>query len=106
MEQPNNINEKIEKKFLQDYRLIISAFLAGSGLLMWIMLYLFNPITTIQKDIALIQQSIDNINTNHETHIQDILQQIKEMRMNDDAQDAKLDTQQQAIIKLLTIHKL
>ncbi len=37
-------------------------------------------IAGIRMDIALIQQSISNINSNHEAHIQDILEQIKDMK--------------------------
>ena len=61
------------------------------------------PYFTMQKDIALIQQSIENINGNHEVHIQDILEQLKDMKAKDEAQDEKLQANQEQIIKLLTI---
>lgn len=100
----NNLTEKIEKKFLQDYRIVVSAFLAGSGILMWVLLYVFNPMSAVQKDIALIQKDIAVINLNHEQHIQDILTQLKDLKEDNKSLDEKLDLQQQAITRLLQIH--
>lgn len=97
----HKIEEKVEKKFLQDYRIVLSAFMAGSGLLMWILMYVFSPIAQVKTDIALIQKDISTINSNHEAHIQDILKNIEELKKQDKALDDKLDLQQQAIIKLL-----
>lgn len=37
------------------------------------------PYYGIRQDVALIKQDINIINTNHESHIQDIVQQQKEM---------------------------
>lgn len=100
----NGLNEKIEKKFFQDYRIVISAFLAGTGILMWVLVYVFNPMASVQKDIALIQKDISVINSNHEVHIQDIMQQLKEIQLENKRLDEKLDTQQQAITRLLQMH--
>ena len=47
---------------------------------------------SITKDIALIQASISNINTNHEAHIQDIMQELK------DQKSEILDLQRQILI--------
>ena len=41
------------------------------------------PYYNQQQDIALIKQSISNINSNHEQHIQDILQELKEMKQTE-----------------------
>lgn len=38
------------------------------------------PYYETRQDIALIQKDISNINANHEVHIQDILQELKEQR--------------------------
>lgn len=97
----HKIEDKVEMKFSKDYKTILSAFMAGSGLLMWILLYVFNPMAEVKTDIALIQKDISNINSNHEQHIQDIMQNIKEMKEEDKELRDKLDIQQQAIIKLL-----
>ena len=45
------------------------------------------PFFDMKKDIALIQQSIESINNNHEAHIQDILDQIKEIKEKQLRQD-------------------
>lgn len=51
------------------------------------------PFFAMRQDIALIQQSINNINGNHEVHIQDLTQAVK------DLQEANLENQK-AIITL------
>lgn len=59
------------------------------------------PYFAIQKDIALIQKDISIINVNHETHIQDIVTDIKEIRVEQKEQNGRIEQNQQAIIKLL-----
>ncbi len=56
------------------------------------------PFYGMKQDIALIQSDINNINTNHEAHIQDLTQQIKDLNTK------QIDLQQQ-IINLLTVKK-
>lgn len=51
------------------------------------------PYYSLKQDVALIQKDVSNINSNHEVHIQDILQEQKEI-------NARLETQQAAIIEL------
>lgn len=51
------------------------------------------PYYSMRQDIALIKANIDNINANHEVHIQDITQNIKDLQTT-------LSTQQQQIIEL------
>lgn len=45
------------------------------------------PYFQIRTDIALIQQSVNTINLNHETHIQDIIKNIEELKKADLNQD-------------------
>jgi predicted PurR-regulated permease PerM len=74
------------------------------GLVVTILVFLFGviaPYFTITRDIALIQQSIDNINTNHETHIQNILTNIKEIREKQASQDLLLQQNSDAILVIL-----
>lgn len=53
----------------------------------------------VKTDIALIQQDINNINMNHEAHIQDILQEIKEMKQIAIQQSNQIiDLQKQVIV--------
>lgn len=56
------------------------------------------PFYSQRQDIALIQQSIGNINVNHEAHIQDILQEMKEMKQTTLIQQGQIiDLQKQLI---------
>lgn len=53
----------------------------------------------IKTDIALIQQSIGNINQNHEAHIQDILGQIKDLKEEQiNQQNEIIDLQKQVLV--------
>lgn len=51
------------------------------------------PYYSLKQDVALIQNDISNINSNHEVHIQDILQEQKEINQ-------RLEAQHSAIIEL------
>lgn len=57
------------------------------------------PYYSMRQDVALIQQSISNINTNHEAHIQDILQELKDMKeIGKSQQQQIIDLQKQLVI--------
>lgn len=51
------------------------------------------PFYGIKQDVALIQKDISIINSNHEAHIQDILQEIKEIKTQ------QLEMQRQILLK-------
>lgn len=62
------------------------------------------PYYQMRQDVALIQQSIATINSNHEVHIQDLTQEIKdEMAILKDQQNQinVLQTQQAVILEKL-----
>lgn len=60
----------------------------------------------IQTEIALIRQSIDNINNNHTVHIQDTLQEIKEIKVKDAEQDKQsIELQKQVLVILEKLSK-
>lgn len=110
-----DIEERAEKSarnvFFSDYRVVISAFIAGIGVLMWITMFIFNPMNQFKlamaeqgRDIALIKNDISTIKSNHEQHIQDILQQMKDIKLEHTAQDARLEANQKSIIVLMTLH--
>jgi hypothetical protein len=61
------------------------------------------PYFQIKEDIALIKNNIANINSNHEQHIQDIQQSLLEMKTQQKNDEDKLEANQSAIIKLLTV---
>ncbi len=59
------------------------------------------PYYGLVQDIALIQKDISNINSNHEAHIQDIMQQIKDMQTKQlNQQDQIIVLQQQLLAAL------
>ncbi len=69
-----NLKEKsiVKQVLTSEMKFIISliAFVFG----------IVTPYFGIVKDIALIQASVSNINVNHEAHIQDLTQEIKDLR--------------------------
>lgn len=63
------------------------------------------PYYQMKQDVALIQQSISNINANHEVHIQDLTQNVKDISSVIQAQQQQittLQTQQAVILDKLT----
>lgn len=68
------------KKVIWDTKTVMSVFMLGSGAVLWVTNWVFNPINDVKTDIALIQKDIEIINTNHEAHIQDMLTEIKKIK--------------------------
>lgn len=58
------------------------------------------PFYAMKQDIALINKDISVINSNHEVHIQDIMQQIKDIQNDQLTQNDKLISLQEQIIRL------
>lgn len=58
------------------------------------------PYYAMRQDIALIQRDIATINSNHEAHIQDILQEIKEIKVKDETLQDMIVQNQKTIIML------
>jgi len=69
-----------KKKIFFDPKTLMSAFMAGSGVILWVVSFVFNPINTVKTDIALIQKDIQIINTNHLSHIQDIVARLEKIK--------------------------
>jgi len=59
----------------------------------------------MQKDIAVIQSNIANINSNHEVHIQDIQQSIKDLQQEQVEQNRVTQELQKQIIAILSKDK-
>lgn len=55
----------------------------------------------MKTDIALIQQNIANINTNHEAHIQDILAAMKDMKADQAKQQDQIIELQKEILLII-----
>jgi len=69
----NNENgTKIRKILFNEISLITGMVAITIG----IVLFIVGPDAQLQQDVALIKQSIENIETNHLTHIQDDLEKV------------------------------
>ena len=66
--------------------------------------FVFSPINGVKTDIALIRSDINTIQLNHEAHMQTALQEIADLKRSDVEMDQRLEKQNEAIIRLLTIH--
>lgn len=57
------------------------------------------PYYGIKQDIAVINENVANINANHEVHIQDLTQSIKDLQVTVTAQNTEIiDLQKQLIV--------
>lgn len=84
---PNNKGDNdIRSKLTSEVKFIISivAFVLGG----------VAPYYSIKQDIALIQKDIEVINSNHMAHVQDLTQEIKDIKKE------QLEMQKQILIKL------
>lgn len=52
---------KIERDILGKGKFLLSVFLAGSGLVMWLIATVFNPQTETKQNVALIQRDVSEI---------------------------------------------
>ncbi|MCX6724260.1 MAG: hypothetical protein NT155_03775 [Candidatus Staskawiczbacteria bacterium] len=86
-----------ETKIEKWYETKITFLIATLTPLVIIMAFLFG----MQKDIAVIQTNITNINTNHEVHIQDIEESIKDLQNQQVIQNNTMTDLQKQIIALL-----
>lgn len=87
------------RQFVADGKIVIGIFVAGVSLALWGM----SQISSIEGKIALIQADISNINTNHEAHIQDILQNMKDLQLDQKAEDATNQQQSSDIRQILFV---
>lgn len=94
-----------EKKIVFDTKMIISSFMAGSGVILWIISTVFSPINSVKTDIALIQKDISVINSNHEQHIQDLSQDIKEIKEKEQELEKVIAITNQVLIDHLNLKK-
>ena len=85
--------QKIEKWYESKVTFVIATITP----LVVVLAFLFS----MKTDIALIQQSIGNINSNHETHIQDILQNIEKIQKENNKQNEQIIEMQKQILLLM-----
>lgn len=50
---------------MSEYKLIISAFLAGTGLILWVVTFLLSPTNKVQSQVDLLRQEVANLRDNH-----------------------------------------
>lgn len=101
------MTEKFTKILYNQITLVIAIFGVAWGVLNYLNdphIQIDNDIAKIHTDIALINQSMQTIRDNHEAHMQTALEEIQALKDADVKLDARLEKQNEAIIRLLTIH--
>jgi len=101
------MNEKIKKIIYNEVTLVIAVFSFAWGIFNYLnspQIKVSDDISKIHTDVALINQSIGVIKNNHEAHIQQILEEIKALKELDQKLNERIEKQNEAIIRLLTIH--
>lgn len=101
------MNQKFKKIIFNEITFVIAVFGAAWGVFNYLNdphVAIDNDIAKIHTDIALINQSIATIKDNHEAHMQAALEEIKALKEQDVIFDQRLEKQNEAIIKLLTLH--
>lgn len=93
MNEERRFDDKIEKWYETKAVFLTTILVPVSAIFLFI--------GGIKTDIALIQQSIQNINANHEVHIQDILQEIKQMKTEQEKQQDQIIELQKQILVLI-----
>ena len=88
----SNISEKIKSVLTTEVKFIIVVLSFGLGVVA--------PYYQMKEDIALIKKDISTINANHEVHIQDIMQSLKDIQEDQTVQNDKIITLQESVIRL------
>lgn len=94
-------NREGESKILGISKMTLSAFLAGTGIILWMVSVVFSPMNAIKTDIALIQKDISTINSNHLTHLQKYAEEIKDIKQRQSSEDQEIIELQKQILILL-----
>lgn len=86
-----NLNDKVRTILTTEVKFVIAIVMFVGGVVA--------PYYSMRQDIALIKNDISNINANHEVHIQDIVQEIKDINQTQQKQqDQIIELQKQAIV--------
>jgi hypothetical protein len=97
----DKIEQKVETIIIKKWHVIV-------GTLTFLVTFVAPLIvfgTRLDKNQALQAQSINTINLNHEAHMQTALEEISELKKSDSELRKKLDTDHDAIIRLLEMHQ-
>lgn len=86
---PQQTSESAIRRVIKnDVTLVITI----GGFIFSFIMFVVRPQMETAKDIALIQQSIDNINTNHLTHLQDYTAEVKALQ-EEQTEQSKIQTE-------------
>lgn len=88
------LDEKSTSVFTANVKWMVSIALFVVGVV--------GPYYDIKTQIALMQASVSNINSNHEVHIQDITQEIKDMKAVEVDQQKQIIELQKQILVLIS----
>lgn len=86
------LNDKIKNVLTTEVKFIIAILVFSFGVV--------SPYFQMKQNIALMQQDIANINANHEVHIQDLTQAIKDIQVDQKMQNDQIIELQKTIIKI------
>jgi len=100
----NPSEKKVVNVISDRARLVIEVFLAGTGLMLWVSVMFFSPLNDVKGDIKLIQKDINVIQTNHQQHIENLYKEIAQMKLDQKEMDARLEKQNEGLIRLLELH--
>jgi cell division protein FtsL len=87
-----NLNDKVKTILTTEVKFVIAVVGFVFGIV--------TPYYQMRQDVALIKADISNINSNHEVHIQDLTQEIKDLNLEQKAQNDRIIQLQESIIRL------
>jgi hypothetical protein len=94
--------ENLFRKYLYNE---ITAVVALIGITFGVINWVNNPTIEIEKNVALIQRDIENINANHLMHIQDIVSDMKDLQIENNMQNEERRRIELEIRETLTLLK-
>ena len=97
-----NIEAKIDAIILKRWHIV-------AGVLGFVVTFIAPAVffgVRLDKNQALIEQSIKTIQLNHEQHLQEAVEEIKDIKFEQTDILKKIDVDHEAIIRLLQMHEL
>ena len=92
---------KIRDTWFQEYKLVISAFLAGTGIIIWLYNIFMSPIKSLEVQFIKLQAQVDIIQNNELVHLKDNILALTASQLK---QQEKIDSINEGVIKLLQLH--
>lgn len=82
----------------KERKLIVSIFLAGWGIMFWVMTFLFNPVNDLRADLRVFQTSVNQTNTAQDVAIEKV-EKKQEADDKEDSEVANRVTRIEAVVK-------